>query len=142
MPTFYFDINDGTDLVHDDEGRELKNRSEARASAMEVSRGTRSPTAMTGHSAAWLEVRKRAGLEIDPATAEVTWTYGQTLNPYGIIVDLPDEYSQVGREYFARSPGSDIWVNFHDLPNATVEALRGKHMSKLAFPAGFEDCPF
>jgi hypothetical protein len=26
----------------------------------------------------WLEVRKQAGLQIDPATAEVMWTYGFT----------------------------------------------------------------
>jgi hypothetical protein len=36
MPIFYFDINDGSGNVHDDEGCELKNRSEARTSAMEV----------------------------------------------------------------------------------------------------------
>ena len=28
---------------------------------------------------------------IDPATAEVNWTYGQTLDPYGTIPDLPEE---------------------------------------------------
>jgi len=75
---------------------------------------------------AWREVRKQAGLQIDPATAEVTWEYAQTLDPYGIIVDLPREAQQVGREYFARSPGSDLWVSFDDLPDATREALRGK----------------
>jgi hypothetical protein len=36
MPMFYFDINDGNGNVHDDEGCELKNRSEARTGAMEV----------------------------------------------------------------------------------------------------------
>jgi hypothetical protein len=36
MPKFYFDINDGTGDAHDDEGCELKNKSEARNSAMEV----------------------------------------------------------------------------------------------------------
>jgi hypothetical protein len=36
MPKFYFDIDDGTGAAHDDEGCELKNRSEARTSAMEV----------------------------------------------------------------------------------------------------------
>lgn len=32
----------------------------------------------------WLAIRKQAGLEIDPVTAEVDWAYGQTLDPYGI----------------------------------------------------------
>ena len=40
-------------------------------------------------------------------------------------------------EYFARSPGSDVWVLFGDLPDAIESALREKHKSKLAFPAGF-----
>jgi hypothetical protein len=55
-------------------------------------------------------IRKEAGRNIDPTTAEVDWIYAQTLDPYGIDPDLPEEYQQVGREYFARAPGSDIWV--------------------------------
>src|SRR5438132_170649 len=51
-------------------------------------------------------LRKGVGLQIDPETAEVEWTYAQTLDPYGDGLDLPEEYQQVGREYFARSPGS------------------------------------
>ena len=54
--------------------------------------------------------------------------------------DLPEECDCVGRVYFARSPGSDVWVNFYDLPEATRDALWEKHGSKLAFPAGFEEC--
>jgi hypothetical protein len=73
---------------------------------------------------------------IDPATAEVEWTYAQTRDPYGIDRDLPEEYQQVGRECFARSPGSDIWVWFGDLPEATRTALWERHKQKLAFPAG------
>jgi hypothetical protein len=84
----------------------------------------------------WLAVRKEAGVQIDPVTAEVYWTYGLTLDPYGIFPELPEECQVVGREYFARSPGSDIWVNFRDLPDATREALWEKHKGKLAFPAG------
>ena len=64
----------------------------------------------------WLVVRKEAGLKINPKTAEVD---AQTLDPYGVYPDLPEECQQVGREYFARSPGSDIWVHFHDLPEET-----------------------
>jgi len=73
---------------------------------------------------------KIAGQQIDPATAEVMWEYGQTLDPYG------DQ--QIGREYFARAPGTDVWVNFGDLPEATRDTLWNKHSSKLAFPAGLE----
>jgi hypothetical protein len=84
----------------------------------------------------WLAIRKDAGLKIDPETAEVEWAYRQTLDPYGVHLDLPDEFDQVGREYFARSPGSDIWVSFDDLPSAIRIELWEKHRSKLAFPAG------
>jgi hypothetical protein len=84
----------------------------------------------------WLAIRKEAGLKIDPETAEVFWRYGQTLDPYGVYPDLPEECRQIGREYFARAPGSDVWVNFCDLPEATRDALWKKHSSKLAFPAG------
>ena len=87
----------------------------------------------------WLAIRKEAALKIDPETAEVDWTYGLTLDPYGVYPDLPEEYRQVGREYFACSPGSDIWVSFYDLPDATRDALWERHKRKLAFPAGFEE---
>jgi hypothetical protein len=50
-------------------------------------------------------LRKAVGRHIDPETAEVEWWYGQTLDPYGDDPDLPEEYQQVGREYFAHSPG-------------------------------------
>ncbi len=71
----------------------------------------------------WLAIRKDAGLQIDPEAAEVEWTYAQTFDPYGVYGKLPDEYQQVGREYFARSPGSDVWVWFGDLLEATRSAL-------------------
>jgi hypothetical protein len=87
---------------------------------------------------AWHAIRKEAGLKIDPETAEVLWTYAQTLDPYGVDPELPEELQQFGREYFARSPGSDVWVWFGDLPEATRDALWKKHSSKLAFPAGLE----
>lgn len=81
-------------------------------------------------------VRREAGLKIDPETAEFAWIYAQTADPYGIEPELPEEYWQVGREYFARSPGSDVWVSFDDLPDATRDALWRKHESRLMFPAG------
>lgn len=82
-------------------------------------------------------LRKAAGLAIDPKTAEVEWIYAQTVDPYGDYRILPnDEYYQVGREYFARAPGSDVWIEFRDLPQATRDALWAMHRSNLAFPAG------
>jgi hypothetical protein len=81
-------------------------------------------------------LRQAVGRQIDPETAEVEWTYAQTLDPYGDDPDLPEEYQQVGREYFARCPGSDVWVWFGDLPDATRDALWNKHKSHLGFPAG------
>ncbi len=89
----------------------------------------------------WLAIRKEAGLKIDPETAEVDWVYGQTLDPYGVCDEweLPEEFHQVGREYFARSPGSDVWVNFSDLPDAVREKLWAKHRSRITFPAGLEE---
>jgi hypothetical protein len=89
-------------------------------------------------------LRKAVGLQIDPQTAQVKWTYEQTLDPYGDYPHLPEECQQVGREYFARSPGSDLWISFGDLPKATRDALWQMHESKLAFPAGFpsDECRF
>lgn len=68
----------------------------------------------------WLAIRKEAGLMIDPETAEVDWVYAYTLDPYGVYSDLPEDCQQVGREYFARSPESNMWVNFGDLPEKLV----------------------
>ena len=81
-------------------------------------------------------IRKESGKHIDPATAEVFWTYAQILDPYEIGLDLPEEDQQVGRVYFARAPGSDVWVWFGDLPAAAATALWEMHKQTLAFPAG------
>jgi hypothetical protein len=79
---------------------------------------------------------KIAGRAIDPAAAEVDWIYAQTLDPYNVHPDLPEEAQQVGREHFARNPGSDIWVSFHDLPEATREALRHKEQPSFILKNG------
>jgi hypothetical protein len=71
----------------------------------------------------WLAIRKQAALQIDPETAKVDWKFAQTFDPYGVDPDLPEEYKQIGRAYFARSPGSDIWVSFDDLPEMVRDAL-------------------
>jgi|RhiMetStandDraft_4_1073278.scaffolds.fasta_scaffold114091_2 hypothetical protein len=72
----------------------------------------------------WLAIRKEAGLKIDPETAHVTFGWADGLDPYG-VGNLEPEYRglSIGREYFARSPGSDIWVLFDDLSDATQKAL-------------------
>ena len=87
----------------------------------------------------WLAIRREEALKINPQTAEVLWVYAQTLDPYGVEPELPPEYQQVGREYFARRPGGDTWVWFNDLPAATHDALWEKHKASLAFPAGLEE---
>jgi len=94
----------------------------------------------TAAEKAWLAIRKEEGLRIDPETAEVDWNYAQTLDPYGVLDEweLPKEFDCVGRAYFARAPGSDIWVEFGDLPTETREKLWKKHRRNLAFPAGLE----
>ncbi|QHO78202.1 hypothetical protein ACH79_42105 [Bradyrhizobium sp. CCBAU 051011] len=83
----------------------------------------------------FLAIRKEAGLKIDPETAEVRWWYADVLDPYGIHPD-PSDY--VGREYFARSPNSDVWVEFGDLPKATREALWQRLERRIELP----DVPF
>jgi len=80
----------------------------------------------------WRAIRKRAALEIDPLTAEVMWMYAQTLDPYGVERNLPDEYKCLGREYFARNPGGDIWVSYQDLPGEAVTRLRASGRERRA----------
>ena len=41
--------------------------------------------------------------------------------------------------YPARSPGSDVWVWFDDLPEKVREALWERHKSKRAFRAGLAE---
>ena len=55
----------------------------------------------------WLAAKKEAGKLIDPATAEVTFNWGQVVDPYG-VVSVPPEFDCVGRNYFVRNPGSPL----------------------------------
>jgi hypothetical protein len=86
----------------------------------------------------WLEMRKEGALRIDPDSAEVDFCYGLTRDPYGVDPDshdpdLPEEaYGQ--RLYFARAPGSSVWISFCDLPKEVRDALQAKHCCEL-------DCP-
>jgi hypothetical protein len=70
-----------------------------------------------------MEERRAAGLSLDPSTAEIDWNYAQTLDPYGDGLPLLPQEEQIGREYFARAPDSDIWVCVGDLPDATRNAI-------------------
>ena len=45
------------------------------------------------------------------------------MDPHGVDPDLPEEYSCLGRLYFVRSPGSDVWVSFYDLPQPIVDRI-------------------
>jgi hypothetical protein len=78
----------------------------------------------------WLAIRKAAALNIDPQTAEVDWCYAQTLDPYAVDADLPEECQQIGREYFACAPGSEIWVWFGHLPDEVRQALWERHKGR------------
>lgn len=75
----------------------------------------------------FVAIRKRAGLKIDPETADVMWVWGEVDDPYGMYPEPSGWFRCIGRNYFARSPGSDIWVEFGDLPEATADALDQKH---------------
>jgi len=81
-------------------------------------------------------LRTEVGRGIDPKTADVKWGYTKVLDPYNDYPDLPEEYRCTGRAYFARSPGTDIWICFDDLPGRTTKKLIKKHSHKLMFPAG------
>jgi len=68
-------------------------------------------------------LQENPAILVDPSTAEIDWTYAQTLDPYGDRLPLLPQAEQVGREYFARAPGSDIWVCVRHLPDATRGAI-------------------
>lgn len=74
----------------------------------------------------WHELLEIAGAQIDPATAEVVWEWGQLGDPYGLSPDPPPEGECVGRLYWARAPGTNIWINFCHLTEETCAELRQK----------------
>jgi hypothetical protein len=67
--------------------------------------------------------RKKIGRKIDPDTAEVDYLYVPRIE-YDVY-DMRAFYEQ-GRKYFARCPGSRIWVSFDDLPDETCDKLGQK----------------
>lgn len=82
------------------------------------------------------ERRRQIGLTIDPATAETTFWWADTLDPYSLRDSryFPEGYQvSFGRVQFARHPGAsgDDWVEFCDLPEATRNALWDRARQKL-----------
>ncbi len=69
----------------------------------------------------WLAIRKAAGKQIDPETAEVMWVYRDALLYVWRASGIPR------REYYVRSPGSIEWILVHDLPKEIQVALMIKH---------------
>src|SRR5262249_16401475 len=81
----------------------------------------------------YLAVIKEAALKIDPETAEGFWNCGSQRDPYGLFKHGDDWEDCIGRNYWARSPGSEVWVEFGELPKATQDALWKKHKLRAAF---------
>ena len=72
------------------------------------------------------EERGEVGQRISPATADVFFVYAKTPDPYGDDPDLPEEFQQIGREYFAVDPVEGVAVALYDLPEGTRQALEEK----------------
>jgi hypothetical protein len=83
-------------------------------------------------------LREQAGFLIDPMTAEVDSWWQALGDPY-CLRPYPEE-ACIGREFFVRAPGSDEWVWFGHLPDATLAALRKRLAGRTALfpedPAG------
>jgi hypothetical protein len=97
----------------------------------------------------WLAARKQEGVKIDPETAQLCWEHGQVGDPYGLY-GLTYEEDCIGRNYFARSPDSEVWVEFGDLPDEVRDRLRERisagdfdhdELSWLSFDDDFDRCP-
>jgi hypothetical protein len=89
---------------------------------------------------AWLQIRADEAKRIDPETAEFTWWYAQTADPYGVYDDTPAQESVVGREYFVRNKGSDIWVLLAHVPLSVQDAI-WKRVSTMT-PEELDPWPF
>jgi hypothetical protein len=87
--------------------------------------------------ASFREAKRRAGLLIDPKTAEVTCSYRYVLDPYDFGLEVEPEGRCVGKEWFARSPGGE-WVWDGDLPASTIAYLC-EHEVESIDPFPFDD---
>ena len=72
------------------------------------------------------KVLLEAAQHIDPETAEIKSEDVPFLDPYGVFLDIPNDHN-VRRHYFARAPGSDIWVAWEHLPLNVEFGLWRKH---------------
>lgn len=68
-------------------------------------------------------LRRAVGQLIDPEMAEVNWWHVEMADPYGDYAELPPHFQCTGRAHFARAPGTDVWIELADLPDATYERL-------------------
>jgi hypothetical protein len=90
-----------------------------------------------------MEERRAAGLLIDPSTAVIGWWYARCFDPYTDGIPVPPGFATFGRTPFARAPDSDIWVDFGDLPDATLEAIRKRFENTKEDPNySDDDIPF
>jgi hypothetical protein len=89
----------------------------------------------------WLAIRKEAAAKINAETAEVICEYGSIRDPYYLFEHGDDWEDNIGRNYFARSFGSDVWVSFHDLPAGVRDRLRTR-MKAGDFDDARDEVPF
>jgi len=80
-----------------------------------------------------LETRRSEGKRIDPETAEVASWYIHQHDPYRLHQHDYFNWNPC-RGYFARQPGSKVWVAFGDLPPATIKALEERYKCRMEFP--------
>jgi len=85
----------------------------------------------------WLAIRKEAALKIDPENAEVFQDCVNLCDPYGVDPDPPEVC--LGKVHFARSPESDVWVWFGDLPKATCDWLHERMENDATTPSNHPD---
>jgi len=70
----------------------------------------------------WLAIRKEAGKQIDPETAEVEWTYAQTLDPYGVASGgVPASRARILRPFSRRRRMGLVWRPARRDPRRLVE---------------------
>jgi hypothetical protein len=68
-------------------------------------------------------LRVAAGGLIDPDTSEISWRHACMFDPYNDGLELTEELQLVGREQYARAPGTAVWVHLRDLPEPTRDAI-------------------
>ena len=102
----------------------------ARTKANKKTRGNDLPTTVQVTKEYLNALRKAVGQLIDSETAEVNWSHVELIDPYGDYAELPPHLQCTGRAHFARAPGTDVWIESGDLPEATHERLCEIHSSR------------